>query len=199
MEERTKVTTPLWISDILLGGVLIALAMYLFPDFSPRELLPQNWFWLLFREHVFTSMLVFLIGLLFVLKGGTHYTICPSGLVVRLFWIPIRLIRWSHIGNAEVLGAWISGEHTRKTVYGRKRTGRMYWDKGTGIFVTTRFCPGYVAEAEVMDLFCLKHPIGAVFLRFYPLHQQRYVELFRKYYPKLEIQFEAEQQMKNHP
>ena len=68
--------------------------------------------------------------------------------------------------------------------------------KGQGIFVTLNGCPNFCPEVDALSKFMLKHPFRTIFIRFTPRNQQRYVAIFKQYYPELDFQLGYEENLK---
>ena len=103
---------------------------------------------------------------------------------MHFLWIPIRIIRWEKLSQAEYIYQWSA-------------SGKSYDKrKGQGIFITLKGCPYFSPEIDALDMFLLKHPFRSLFIRFTPRNQQRYVSIFKRYYPELDFQIGYEENLK---
>ena len=128
-------------------------------------------------------MLVFL-GFYVLIQSSFHWSIHKKFIMIHFLWIPVRIIRWENVFHAEYIYRWSA-------------SGKSYdVMKGQGIFVTLNGCPNFCPEVDALSKFMLKHPFRTIFIRFTPRNQQRYVAIFRQYYPELDFQLGYEENLK---
>lgn len=191
-KERTWATIPPYFPDMFFGGFFLYVGV---------RLLPQTFWELNGPELIFLG-----IGIFELLGSCVHCTILPKGLLIRFLWIPFRFIRWENVGNAELLDRWFHGTHHGKyqlrlgnsCVTMRRRFSYKdgpAWYTGQGIFLTTKYCPGFFPEVESMFLYRLRHPVGAMFFRMMPIRMERYLRLFLRYYPEFDIPLDLKQML----
>lgn len=112
---------------------------------------------------------------------GVHYTISKEGLIIRWLNIPIRKICWDKVGRAEYIHIW-------------KDTRRFYTNLERGptsgqiIYVTLKGCPYYHPSYEVRAWHNLLHPFRSMCLWLPRETKYEYIDLFKEYFPLLEIQ-----------
>lgn len=174
-KQNSMIIPPYWVD--LLVSILTLIAGYAF-----RYL--HQYFEI--NESARNLRLVeFIIGMgyLVFFKSCVHYSFGNGGIVVRFLWIPIRLIKWDLIENAEYIYKWNTGV---------KYFGDM---DGQGIFVTLQGCSIFVPEVDGLNLFLLRHPFRSLFIRFTPRNQKAYVAAFKAHCPQLEFQLGYEKNL----
>lgn len=121
------------------------------------------------------------------LRSGVHYAFQNDCLEVRFLGIPFWRIPWDKIGTAAYLHAWkdISIKHSAAMGGVSATMGNTY---GQIIYVTLKGCPKYHPRNEIRLFHNLLHPFrtACIWLPYATKHQ--YIEAFREYYPKLEMQ-----------
>ena len=119
-----------------------------------------------------------------LIQSAFHWSLHKKFIMVHFLWIPVRIIRWENISQAEYIYRWSASGKTYDIM------------KGQGIFVSLKGCPSFSPEIDALNMFMLKHPFHTLFIRFTPRNQQRYVAIFKKYYPDLDFQIGYEENLK---
>ena len=189
-KERTWATIPPYFPNLLLGVFCLYLGI---------SQLPGSFWELDVPELIFIGA-----GVFYLFGSCVHCTILPKGLLIQFLWIPFRFIRWEKVGGAELVTRWFHSQYHNGYRFRARNGGIRFdrrfihkegpaWFNGRGIFVKTRWCPGYLSEQESMLLFRLKHPVGAMFFRMTPIRQKLYLRLFLRYYPGLDLPLDVKQ------
>lgn len=118
-----------------------------------------------------------------LIQSAFHWSIHKKYIMIHFLWIPVFVIPWERVSHAEYIYKWSTGG----------KFGRM---EGQGIFVTLKGCPYFSPEVDALNMFMMKHPFHTLFIRFTPRNQQRYVAIFKKYYPDLDFQIGYEENLK---
>lgn len=128
------------------------------------------------------SRFLILASVYIIIEGCFHWSIHEKFIMVHFLWIPVRIIRWEKVFNAEYIYSWSTGA----------KWGTM---EGQGIFITLEGCPLFSPEVDALNFFMMQHPFRTIFIRFTPRKQKRYVELFKRYYPTLDFQLGYEKNL----
>ena len=131
-----------------------------------------------------TNRMARFLSFFVLIRSSVHWSIHKNYIMIHFLWIPIRIIRWENVFHAEYIYRWSA-------------SGKSYdVMKGQGIFVTLNGCPNFCPEVDALGMFLLKHPFRAFFIQFTPRNQQRYVAIFKQYYPELDFQLGYEENLK---
>ena len=124
--------------------------------------------------------MVIVLGLIvFALIAGRHYTLCDTGLVIRLFGIPIRKYMWSEVNSIIFLHTWKDRE-TLPDSFGII--------KGNAFMISLKGCPPFHPEYDSRIYFLLKYPLASIFFTVSPWKKDSYIEFIKDRYPELRIQ-----------
>lgn len=117
------------------------------------------------------------IGFLLFIPACLHYSIHEKGLAVHFMWIPIWFIPWRRVSAFQYITQWNTGAYKWDD---RKRAHHV---KGHMFVVTIGRCPPFVPDRDDLFRFRLKHPLGAIFIRFSPKRKDQYVAMAKRYAP----------------
>lgn len=129
------------------------------------------------------SKFIIFCGVCITIESCFHWSIHKRFIMIHFLWIPVWVIPWEKLSHAEYIYSWSTG----------KKYGKM---EGQGIMITLKGCPYFSPEIDGLNMFMLRHPFRTLFIRFTPKHQQRYVAIFKQYYPDLEFQIGYEENLK---
>lgn len=181
MKNKSVIIPPYWV-HLALG--LAALLVGLFIDGEPYwEIVSRREFMSL-HEKSWLSSRSFLVfaGVYVLFLSSFHYSIHKNYIMVRFWFIPVRIIRWHKVSTAQYVYQWgNTDKYAQMGKYGRIN--------GQGIFVTLKGCPPFVPELDGLQMFTFRHPIGSFFIQFTPRQQKKYVKIFQSYFPELSFQF----------
>ena len=163
-KPKRLMTSPYWPMVLVAVGLLI-LAYSRRQTMEPSNRLDR-------REFITFSVM----GCMFLIEGLKHYSIHPSGIMVHFLLFPVRWITWDKVANAQYIQSWTSD--------GRKMTKK----NGHRIVVTLLDCAYFDPETDGLEKFLIKHPIGALSLRFTAKNKDRYIEIFSRY---CELEFQS--------
>ena len=172
--KRSVIIPPYW-AKIIFGAIILAIPILLriwirYPGTFSNWM--ENW---QFRFLV-------IAGIYIIIEGCFHWSIHERFIMIHFLWIPVRIIRWKKVSTAEYIYSWSTGA----------KWGEM---EGQGIFVTLEGCPFFSPEVDALNFFMMRHPFRTLFIRFTPRKQKRYVELFKRYYPTLDVQLGYEKNL----
>ena len=122
-----------------------------------------------------------LVLIIFSLVAGRHYTLCDTGLVIRLFGIPIRKYKWSDVNSIIFLHTW----KDKETLPDTHTFGII---KGNAFMISLNGCPPFHPEYDSRINFSIKHPLTSIFFTVTPWKKDSYIEFIRKRYPEIRIQ-----------
>ena len=163
--KKRIIIPPYW-PELLIGAILLPYGIW---DFVTHPA-PKHG-----RPARFQSWFVAAMSCSILIRGAIHYSISHRGVTVRFLMIPIRLIKWENIANAQYINSWQMTEKAGKR-------------KGKGIVFTTAKCPVFAPEIDGLETYQLKHPLSFFFIHFSTSQHKRYVEAFQYYYPELKFQ-----------
>ena len=170
MEKSLKKSVcipPYWVNIVAGIGLLVLVYLVAFWVTEPGE----TFAW----EDDRSARLVRFAGVYLLIISCFHWSIHKEYIMIHLLWIPIRIIRWEKLSQAEYIYKWSTD-------------GRFGEMTGQGIVITLKGCPCFSPEIDGLNMFLLRHPFRSLFIRFTPRNQQRYVAIFKRYYPELEFQ-----------
>ena len=121
------------------------------------------------------------------LRCGVHYAFCRDGLECRILGIPFRRIPWDKIGTAVYLHAW-KDVQLKYSVVVHGVIGKIGITYEQIIYVTLKGCPKYRPRYEIRLFHNLLHPFRTACIWLPYATKYQYIEAFREYYPKLEMQ-----------
>ena len=163
--KKRIIIPPYW-PEFLIGAIFLPLGIWNFLTHpSPKYVKYSR------MKPWYLAVIAFII----FMRGSIHYSISHRGVTVRFLMIPIRLIKWENIANAQYINTWQMTEKAGKR-------------KGKGIVFTTAKCPVFAPEIDGLETYQLKHPLSFFFIHFSTSQHKRYVEAFRHYYPELKFQ-----------
>ena len=130
----------------------------------------------------YVFIILFFIVLLFrSFCSGVNYTISDKSLTVNWLDIPLRNIPWNRIGHAIYLHAWIDP----KSYFKRHEYGPTY---GQIIYISLHGCPRLHHKSQTRFWHNLLHPFHTACIWLPRDNKYEYIDLFKNYYPNLEIQ-----------
>ena len=106
-------------------------------------------------------------------------TLCDTGLVIRLFGIPIRKYMWSEVNSIIFLHTWKDRENLPDSF------GII---KGNAFMISLKGCPPFHPEYDSRIYFLLKYPLASIFFTVSPWKKVSYIEFMKNRYPEIRIQ-----------
>ena len=127
----------------------------------------------------FVIILIILAGDAFVC--GIHYTISKKHLIVNWMYFPLRKIPWVKVAHAGYIHIWKEARPFYTTLERGFVSGQI-------IYVTLKGCPAYRPQEEVRAYHNWRHPFLSLCIWLPRETKYEYINLFKAYYPALEIQ-----------
>lgn len=126
-------------------------------------------------------IVIVLVLTIFSLVAGRHYTLCDSGLVIRLLGIPVKKYLWSEVNSIIFLHSWKDKESLCDT---------HNWGitKGCAFMISLKGCPPFHPEYYARINFTIKYPLSSIFFTVSPWKKDSYIEFIKTRYPGIRVQ-----------
>ena len=170
-KSKHLMTAPYWPTVLVaVACFVLAYSIWVKPDFYENH-----------NQRYFRFFMV--TGFYLSLEGRTHYSFHAAGIMVHIALIPIRWITWDKVMNAIYIQRW--------TTNGKKNTKT----NGHGIVVTLYDCALFDPAVDDLNMYLLKHPFRAFFIRYTARNADCYTDFFSRY---CELEFQSAQMEEKH-